>query len=89
MNLQDTLYNWLSIRKVSQERADDKAAIETFEFFDLMLREDHHVSDIDIVIDPPMYIVHYTIEGEKQKTQFPIELIDSLFESIHAEPKYN
>ncbi|WP_349410361.1 hypothetical protein [Pseudalkalibacillus sp. SCS-8] len=89
MNLQDTLYNWLSIKKVYEERQDDMAAKDTFEFFEEILRDDHHLENISIDKKPPMYIVSYTIEGEEQSKQFPIELIDALYESIESEPKYN
>lgn len=89
MNLQDTLYNWLSIKRVADERQEDLAAKDTLDFFEEMLTDDHHVKDISIETKPPMYIVHYTVDGEKQKKQFPIELIDALYESIESEPKYN
>ncbi|WP_261133845.1 hypothetical protein [Bacillus sp. Marseille-Q3570] len=89
MNLQDALYNWLTIKKVSDERKDDQAAKDTLDFFEEILRDDHAVNDIQIEQEPPFYIIHYKIEGKNYKKQFPIELIDALYESIESEPKYN
>ncbi|MGM7701020.1 hypothetical protein ACSVDE_04790 [Pseudalkalibacillus sp. Hm43] len=89
MNLQDTLYNWLSIKRVADERQDDQAAKDTLDFFEEMLTEDHLVEDLRVETKPPMYIIHYSIEGTSHQKQFPIELIDALYDSIESEPKYN
>ncbi|WP_408010840.1 hypothetical protein ACJROX_11175 [Pseudalkalibacillus sp. A8] len=89
MNLQDALYNWLTIKKVSDEREEDQAAKDTLDFFAEILRDDHQVADLKTVKKPPFYYIHYNIDGKEYKKQFPIELIDALYESIESEPKYN
>ncbi|MCF6410416.1 hypothetical protein [Pseudalkalibacillus salsuginis] len=89
MNLQDALYNWLTIKKVSDERKDDQAAKDTLDFFEEMLRDDHQVADLQIEKKPPFYHIHFKIDGKDYKKQFPIELIDALYEAIESEPKYN
>lgn len=89
MQLQDALYNWLSIKMVTQARPEDHAARDTYDFFDEILREDHRIEHVDIDRGDTMYHVHYRIDGETHAKQFPIELIDALLHSIEAEPRYN
>ncbi|WP_078554935.1 hypothetical protein [Bacillus alkalicellulosilyticus] len=90
MNLQDAIYNWLSIKVVSEARPEDQAAKDTYLFFDEMLKEDHHIEKLQISIESPWYIVTYvTTNGEKDTKNYPIELIDALLLSIESEPKYN
>ncbi|WP_270181734.1 hypothetical protein [Alkalihalobacillus sp. CinArs1] len=89
MNLQDAMYNWLSIKKVADERESDHAAQDTRAFFEEILIEDHGVSELDIEIEEPYYIVHFVKENDNRNMRFPIELIDALLRSIQNEPKYN
>ncbi|WP_209125828.1 hypothetical protein [Alkalihalobacillus sp. BA299] len=89
MNLQDAIYNWLSIKVVREARPDDQAAIDTYDFFTTILTEDHQLEQIDVEVVAPMYIVHYVKEGQKEQKQFPIELIEALLEQIQSEPKFN
>ncbi|WP_096199204.1 hypothetical protein [Bacillus sp. FJAT-45350] len=89
MNLQDAIYNWLSIKVVHEARPDDNAAKETFDFFTEILEEDHHIEKLNISTSGPMYVVTYSIDGEELEKKYPIELVDALLESIEAEPKYN
>lgn len=89
MNLQDTLYNWLSIKKVKEERPDDQAAHDTFVFFDEILKEDHKVINIVAKRNDSSYVVEYTIDEELFTKKFPADYIEALWDSIEAEPKYN
>ncbi len=89
MNLQDALYNWLSIKVVHEARRDDQAALDTYEFFTTILTEDHKLEEIEVEVDDPMYIVNYVKDGNKEQKQFPIELIEALLVQIESEPKYN
>ncbi|MBU8906732.1 hypothetical protein [Desertibacillus haloalkaliphilus] len=89
MNIQDAIYNWLSIKVVADARPDDDAARDTYEFFDEMLTNDLEIEKVEITQDDVLYYVHYWIAGEEHKKQYPIELIDALLDSINAEPKYN
>lgn len=89
MQLQDALYNWLSIKKVAEARSEDTAAQETYDFFEEVLAEDHGIEKTEITDDGLMYYIHYWIDGEEHKKRFPIELIDALLYSIENEPKYN
>ncbi|MCA0174462.1 hypothetical protein [Bacillus sp. RAR_GA_16] len=89
MNLQDTIYNWLSIKVVANERQDDQAAQDTYEFFHQILTEDHQVSDLHVEVSQEYYIVRYRRNGEEDSKKFPVELIEALLTSIENEPKYN
>ncbi|MCA0987922.1 hypothetical protein [Guptibacillus algicola] len=89
MNLQDAMYNWLSIKKVADERESDDAAQDTRAFFEEILIEDHGISNMDIEVKDPYYIVHYVKNNDPSNMKFPIELIDALLTSIQNEPKYN
>ncbi|MEH7346910.1 hypothetical protein V7122_24055 [Bacillus sp. JJ1532] len=86
-SLQDTLYNWLSIKVVILERPDDKAAAETVKMFEDMLIEEHGLSDIQIEKDEIMYYVHFDQDGERKKSRFPIELIEVMLNQIKSEPE--
>jgi len=86
-SLQDSLYNWLSIKVVADARPDDTAAIDTFLLFDELLKENHAVSGITIHKDDVMYLVSYQMDGELKTSRFPAELIDSMIDQIQAEPE--
>ncbi|WP_226658475.1 hypothetical protein [Pseudalkalibacillus hwajinpoensis] len=89
MNLQDTMYNWLSIKVVANERQDDQAAQDTYAFFLEILTEDHQVSDLDVEVSQEYYVVRYRQNGKEDSKKFPVELIEALLTSIENEPKYN
>ncbi|PLR69600.1 hypothetical protein [Bacillus sp. UMB0893] len=86
-SLQDSLYNWLSIKVVADARPDDTAAIDTFMLFDELLKENHALTDLTIHKDDGMYLVRYQIDGESKTSRFPVELIDSMIDQIQAEPE--
>jgi hypothetical protein len=86
-SLQDALYNWLTIKVVSDERPDDKAAVETKELFDGILQKDHKVSDITVTTDAVMYYVEYTHQNEVKKVRYPRELIEIMLNQINLEPE--
>ncbi|WP_096154784.1 MULTISPECIES: hypothetical protein [Bacillus] len=86
-SLQDTIYNWLTIKVVADVRKDDSAAQETETLFKSMLMEDHEITSIEFVKEEPMYYVSYEQHGEMKKTRFPIELIDVMINQISEEPE--
>ncbi len=69
-SVQDALYNWLTIKVVSDARPDDTAAKETTELFEAMLTEEHHVSNIEITKDETMYYMTYQHGDENKKDAF-------------------
>lgn len=85
-SLQDALYNWLTIKVVSDERPGDTAAIETKELFDNILQKDHGVSDIVVTTDAVMYYVEYKHQNETKKARYPRELIEIMINQINQEP---
>lgn len=87
MNLQDLLYNWLTIKVVRDARPDDNAAKETEELFRERLTGELLLSDIEITKDDVMYYVSYTQAGERKKTRFPRELIEVMLDQINREPE--
>jgi hypothetical protein len=89
MKLTDALSNWLSIKKVYDERPYDLAAKDTFEFFGDILKEDHHVEIRSVDMQGPFYILAFTKNGEEQTEKFFVDAIDSLFEGIQNEPRFN
>ncbi|MGN1401851.1 MAG: hypothetical protein ACI4XL_10145 [Bacillus sp. (in: firmicutes)] len=86
-SLQDALYNWLSIKVVSDARPDDKAAKETTNMFRDILHQDHHISDIQIEKQEDMYRLAYIQSGEAGKARFPVDLIDCMLDSINEHPE--
>ncbi|MFC0189040.1 hypothetical protein ACFFJY_12125 [Fictibacillus aquaticus] len=89
MNLQDVFYNWLSIKVVADSRPEDKAAVDTFAFFDEILKEDHQISDAAAEVIDDSYVVTFEKDGKQNTLRFSKEYIDSLYLSILSEPKYN
>ncbi|MBA4537923.1 hypothetical protein H1Z61_12470 [Bacillus aquiflavi] len=86
-SLQDSLYNWLTIKVVSDARQDDIAAQETKKLFDEILYNDHGLVDIEVTSDEIMYYIHFKQKGEQKKMRFPRELIEVMLEQINAEPE--
>jgi hypothetical protein len=86
-SLQDTLYNWLTIKVVAEARPDDKSAQDTMKLFESILTDDHKLTEISVTKDDPMYYVSYIKDGVAQKIRFPIELIDVMLEQIKNEPE--
>jgi hypothetical protein len=84
--VQDALYNWLTIKVVSDARPFDTAAKDTTELFDEILANEHHVSNIEITTDDVMYYVSYQHGEEVKKTRFPRELIEITLNQINKEP---
>jgi hypothetical protein len=89
MKLTDALSNWLSIKKVHDNRPDDLAAKDTYDFFCVILKEDHNVEKIDVTEQGPFYIVNFEVNGMKHSERFFIDMIDALYEGIANEPRYN
>jgi len=89
MKLVDALSNWLSIKKVHEERPHDMAAKETFEFFSEILTEDHHVKIQSVSNSGPFYIVLFEVDGVENSERFFTDVIDALYEGIQNEPRFN
>ena len=85
-SVQDTLYNWLTIKVVCDSRSDDTAARDTLNLFEEMLA-DLHLSNIEVTKDDVMYYVSYQQGGETKKARFPQELIDVMLNQINQEPE--
>lgn len=86
-SLQDALYNWLTIKVVSDERPEDQAALETSKLFENMLMEEHGLKNIQVLKDETMYNVSFEKEGVQKTSRFPIELIEVMLLQINAEPE--
>jgi hypothetical protein len=86
-SLQDALYNWLTIKVVSDERPEDFPAVETKELFEDILITEHGLKNIQVLKDERMYIVNYEKAGEEKISRFPIELIEVMLNQIKDEPE--
>lgn len=86
-SLQDTLYNWLTIKVVVDERPDDTAAVDTEKMFYEMLVEDQGLKNIEITTDAVMYYVHYDLDEERKSSRFPRELIEVMLNQINESPE--
>ncbi|MBV7503881.1 hypothetical protein KW850_01195 [Bacillus sp. sid0103] len=85
-SVQDTLYNWLTIKVVCDARPDDTAARDTLNLFEEMLAE-LNLSSIEVTTDVVMYYVSYQQGEETKKTRFPRELIEVMLQQINQEPE--
>lgn len=86
-SLQDALYNWLSIKVVSDARPEDTAAKETVKMFRNIVESEHLVTLLEVEKTDDMYYVTYTKEGKKAKSRFPVDLIDCMLEGINEHPE--
>ncbi|PLT34339.1 hypothetical protein [Bacillus sp. V5-8f] len=86
-SLQNTLYNWLTIKVVCDARPDDTAARDTRLLFEQLIRDEHQAMIIKVKQEDPFYYVEYQVNQEKKEVRFPIELIDVMLEQIQAEPE--
>ncbi|WP_281888169.1 hypothetical protein [Paenibacillus sp. YYML68] len=89
MKLQDALFNWLQISIVAEARPDDKAAAETRDFFEVILREDHHLVRFAYTHKGDLCQVEYELDGQALLKSYPRELAEQLLEDINSNPKYN
>ncbi|NDI33692.1 hypothetical protein [Chengkuizengella sediminis] len=91
MNLQDAFFNWLQMKVVYNARPNDNSALKTLEFFETILLEDHHLTNIDMCLsdDDLMYQITYTQQGEVKTKKFDREIVDKLLDEINSNPKYN
>jgi len=85
-SVQDTLYNWLTIKVVCDARPDDTAARDTLNLFEEMLA-DLNLSNIEVTTDVVMYYVSYQQGEETKRTRFPRELIEVMLQQINQEPE--
>lgn len=85
-SVQDTLYNWLTIKVVCDARPDDTAARDTLNLFEEMIA-DLHLSNIEVTKDDVMYYVSYQQGEETKKTRYPQELIEVMLNQINQEPE--
>lgn len=85
--LQDALYNWLTIKVVSDEIPEDNAAKETTDLFEDILTTDHQLTNIQVKKEDEMYYVTYEKDGEVKTTRFPVELIESMLVQIKSDPE--
>lgn len=85
-SVQDTLYNWLTIKVVCDARPDDTAAKDTLNLFEEMLA-DLHLSNLVVTKDDLMYYVSYQQGEETKKARFPQELIEVMLKQINQDPE--
>ncbi|OGX68423.1 MAG: hypothetical protein A2189_04045 [Paenibacillus sp. RIFOXYA1_FULL_44_5] len=90
MKLQDTLFNWLQMKIVSEARPEDQAAKDTMDFFAEILLEDHKISAIPLIeMDDRMVHLYFSIEGQDKEEVFFRESVEQLLTDINSNPKYN
>jgi hypothetical protein len=85
-SLQDAIYNWLTIKIVSDARPDDTAAVETTQLFENILADEHKVQSHEMKRDALMYYVTVVQEGESKEYRFPRDLIEVMLDQIRQEP---
>lgn len=87
MNVHDAIYNWLTIKVVTDARPEDEAAVETEEMFLQMLQQDHGINQITYDKFDMFYHVTYMLNNDSKATKYPIELIEVMLKQILAEPE--
>ncbi|KIY21227.1 MULTISPECIES: hypothetical protein [Mesobacillus] len=85
-SLQDAIYNWLTIKIVSDARPDDTAAADTTQLFEQILADEHHVDSKELKRDALMYYVTVVQDGNTKEYRFPRDLIEVMLDQISQEP---
>lgn len=85
-SLQDAIYNWLTIKIVSDARPDDTAAADTTQLFEQILADEHHVDSKELKRDALMYYVTVVQDGNSKEYRFPRDLIEVMLDQISQEP---
>jgi hypothetical protein len=88
-SLQDALYNWLTIKVVTDALPHDRSAQETAQLFEMILLEEHQleVENISIIKDERMYQLQFEKDGKEKVYRYPIDLIEAMLNHIKAEPE--
>jgi hypothetical protein len=84
--IQDSLYNWLTIKVVRDARPTDVAATQTEEMFRDLLKQEHGISEIHIDQNEDFYFVTYVKDEQKGQFRFPRELIHVMLNQINESP---
>lgn len=85
-SIQDAVYNWLTIKVVSDARPADLAAVETEKMFFSILETDFALSDITVQKDEQMYHVSFMKASKQEKLRFPRDLIEVMINQINEAP---
>ena len=85
-SLQDAIYNWLTIKIVSDARPEDTAAKDTTELFEQILADEHNVESKELKRDALMYYVTVVQEGNSKEYRFPRDFIEVMLDQIRQEP---
>lgn len=86
-SVQDSLYNWLTIKVVSDARPDDSAAQNTTKMFEDIIHTEHEISDLEVTTDEVMYYISYVHKGERKKSRFPREMVEFMLDQMNQEPE--
>ncbi|SDW87597.1 hypothetical protein [Paenibacillus sp. CF384] len=90
MRFEDALFNWLQIHLVAEARPEDRAAIDTRDFFLEILTEDHGISNLHIhTVDDTMIHLRFDKDNKSKLQMFPREAGEQLLQDINENPKYN
>ncbi len=88
MQLRDALFYWLQMKVVWEARPKDHSAKETAQFFAKILREDHHVSDMEVKLEENAYKVRFFVKGEPDELRFDRQQVEQLLQAIESDPRY-
>lgn len=67
MNLHDALFHWLQMKKVAEARPNDRAALDTMQFFTDVLLEDHQLAHFELFEqDEEFYYVSFRKMEEEE-----------------------
>lgn len=75
-SLQDTVYNYMTIKVLLDQNPEDHAAIETCAFFAEMMRENYSAHFVSYEVVDEEYIVMIKVEENERKFTFPSDMID-------------
>lgn len=87
MNRVDALFNWLQSKVLADARPHDRAAAETREFFEDLLRRDHGVERLEVAVDATMYTVRFVAGGKTGLQMFDRDAVEQLLRDVTEREK--
>ena len=89
MQMRDALFYWLQMKVIWEARPTDRSAEETAQFFAEILREDHHVTQMEVAVEDTAYKVTFLLKEEPAELIFDRQQVEQLLQAIESDPKYN
>lgn len=87
-SVQDTIFNWLTIKVVVDHRPEDTAANETVLWFEHTLQEKFGLTEYSYKKCDEWYTVSYKVGGTVKEFRFPEDMVEVMLNQILQNPEH-